>query len=68
MKKLFCEVCEDQMNSIFDYDSDTLNPKTIEVHQCTNKDCKQHKILKHYWINKNRAIFLGTTGSAEPKF
>lgn len=68
MKKLFCEVCEEVMNSVFDYDSDVLNPKTVEVHQCTNKTCKQNRILKHYWINKNRAVLLGTTTSAEPKF
>jgi hypothetical protein len=66
MKKLFCEKCEDKMEAIASYESKTLMPNTIEIHQCINTKCINR--FKHYWINKNRATYLGMTSTAEPKY
>jgi hypothetical protein len=66
MKKIFCEKCQDKMEAICNYESPTLMPKTVEVHQCINPDCLNR--FRHYWINGNRAIYLGMTSSPEPKF
>lgn len=67
MKTLFCEKCDDKMTGVSSYESDTLMPKTVEIHQCTNPKCLNR--MKHYWITSgNRAVYLGMTSSPEPKY
>ncbi len=66
MLKLFCEKCQDKMESIASYESKTLMPNTVEIHQCINPKCLNR--FKHYWINGRRATYLGMTNTPVPTY
>jgi hypothetical protein len=58
--KLFCEKCNTLMRYYTEYESKTLKPATIEMHQCQNEKCKEYATIFHYQISKgNRAIYMG---------